>query len=310
MKNKSIVIISLLGLIIFYGCESRLQNDIPKFKNGIVVSAHPLANAIGLDILKAGGNAFDAAVAVNMALAVTYPRAGNIGGGGFVVYRKANGEIGSLDYREKAPEDALRDMYLNTDGEVIENISRQGALSIGVPGTVAGMVALHEKFGELEWASLLKPSIELALNGFVISEKQAKTLNRFQETFNEVNGGDIYLSKTGGWKNGGLLKSIELANTLELIAKEKSKGFYEGVVAEDIVNTVKAHGGIITLNDLANYQAVWREPISGIFNGYEVISMPPPSSGGVALIQLLKGFEMLQGDTLPHNSALYIHLLT
>ena len=308
--NKYFLIISFLGLLIFYACESNLQREIDEYKNGIVVSAHPLATAAALDVLKAGGNAFDAAVALNMALAVTYPRAGNIGGGGFMVYRKANGEIGSLDYREKAPEDALRDMYLTTEGEVVDNLSVEGALSIGVPGTVAGMVALHEKFGKLEWASLLKPSIELALNGFTVSEQQAKTLNRFQETFNKINSGDIYLSKTGGWKKGNILKSTELGKTLELITKEKSKGFYEGQIAEDIVSTVKAHGGIITLNDLANYQAVWRKPIIGSFNGYEVISMAPPSSGGIALIQLLKGFEMLQGDTLPHNSALYIHLLT
>lgn len=308
--NKYFLIISFLGLLIFYACEADLQRETVQYKNGIVVSAHPLATAAGLDVLKAGGNAFDAAVTLNMALAVTYPRAGNIGGGGFMVYRKANGEIGSLDYREKAPEDALHDMYLNTDGEVVDNLSRQGALSIGVPGTVAGMVALHEKFGKLEWASLLKPSIELALNGFAVSEQQAKTLNRFQETFTKVNSGDIYLSKIDGWKKGDIIKSTELGKTLELIAKEKSKGFYEGQIAEDIVSTVKAHGGIITLNDLANYQAVWRKPIIGSFKGYEVISMAPPSSGGIALIQLLKGFEMLQGDTLPHNSALYIHLLT
>ena len=310
MKKIITLVLIIIGLLIFYSCDSSLQSDNPQYKNGIVVSAHPLANEIGLDILKSGGNAFDAAVAMNMALAVTYPRAGNIGGGGFMVYRKANGDVGSLDYREKAPEDALRDMYLNTEGEIVENLSRQGALSIGVPGTVAGMVALHEKFGKLEWASLLKPSIELALNGFTVSEQQAKTLNRFQETFYKVNSGDIYLSKTGGWKKGNILKSIELAKTLELIAEEKSEGFYEGQVAEDIVNTVKDHGGIITLNDLANYQAVWRKPISGIFNDYEVISMAPPSSGGIALIQLLKGFEQFRGDTLKHNSALYIHLLT
>jgi len=314
MKKTSIGLLTLMCLLII-GCREnsepfQIKLNSGQYKYGVVASAHSLANTVGINVLKSGGNAFDAAVAVNMALAVTYPRAGNIGGGGFMVYRTANGESGSLDFREKAPENAHHDMFLNNEGKVIENLSRQGALSIGVPGAVAGMVALHEKFGNLEWSGLLNPSIDLAKNGFLVSELQAKTFNRFQDTFIQVNDGDIHLSKTGGWKKGDTLKSTALGKTLELIAREKLRGFYEGAVAEDIVNTIKANGGIISLNDLANYQVVWRKPVSGKFNGYEVISMPPPSSGGIALIQLLKGFEMLQGDTLPHNSALYIHLLT
>lgn len=313
MKNKSTVIIALIGFLIF-GCnQTQKSNSNPgvySFKNGVVASANPLANIAGINILKAGGNAFDAAVAVNMALAVTYPRAGNIGGGGFMVYRTASGETGTLDFREKAPANAHRDMYLDAKGNVIDNLSRQGALSIGVPGAVAGMVAIHEKFGKQAWSALIKPAIDLANNGFVVSEWQAKTLNRFQDTFMKVNGNEIYLSKTGGWKVGDTLKSTNMAKTLELIALKKSDGFYKGPVAHDIVNTIQAHGGIITLNDLENYKPVWREAVTGSFMNYQVISMPPPSSGGIALIQLLKGFEMLKGDTLPHNAALYIHLLT
>jgi gamma-glutamyltranspeptidase/glutathione hydrolase len=310
MKEKNIVFIFLLSLLIIYSCGIVKNEEIGQYKNGIVVSAHPLANAIGLDVLKAGGNAFDAAVAVNMALAVTYPRAGNIGGGGFMVYHKSNGESGTLDYREKAAGNANRDMYLDLNGEVVKDLSRLGALSIGVPGTVAGMVALHEKLGQLPWKFLLKPSIDLATRGFPISNQKAELLNKYKEIFNQENNDKIYLVNNNDWKAGDTLKALDLAATLNLLSVKKTKGFYEGPIAQDIVNTIRKHGGLITLEDLKNYKVVWRDPIINSFKEFQVISMPPPSSGGIALIQLLKGFEQCHGDTLKHNSALYIHLLT
>ena len=306
------ILISIVVLLI--SCsdnkEQIVDSNIDYYKNGIVVSADSIANRIGIDILKKGGNAFDAAVAVNMALAVTYPRAGNIGGGGFMVYRTKENEIGSLDFREKAPEKSHPNMYLNNEDVVIEGLSTKGALSIGVPGTVAGMSALHKKFGLLNWETLLQPAIELAKNGFVVNKFQAKTLNRFQDVFTDLNSDTICLVKSAGWKERDTLKNFELSKTLEIISLNNLKGFYEGEVAEDIVNTINSKGGIITLDDLKNYNVVWREPIIVKFNNFEIISMPPPSSGGIALAQLLKGFELMKGDSIAHNSVAYIHLLT
>lgn len=310
MKKISPGILATLGMLIFFACDNNLQRDPVKYKNGIVISAHPLATKIGLNVLKSGGNAFDAAVAVNMALAVTYPRAGNIGGGGFMVYRKGDGETGTLDFREKAALQADRDMYLNDNGEVNKDLNRLGALSVGVPGTVAGMEALHKKFGEMPWKELFKPAIDLARYGFPISDKKAELLNKYHDVFIKENKVQISLVKNRDWKPGDTLKAINLATTLEKLSIEKSKGFYEGPIAQDIVNTINDHGGIFSMEDLQNYEVVWRDPVIRSFNDYQVISMPPPSSGGIALLQLLKGFEMLQGDTLAHNSALYIHLLT
>ena len=310
MKKISPGILATLGMLIFFACDNNLQRDPVKYKNGIVISAHPLATKIGLNVLKSGGNAFDAAVAVNMALAVTYPRAGNIGGGGFKVYRKGDGETGTLDFREKAALQADRDMYLNDNGEVNKDLNRLGALSVGVPGTIAGMEALHKKFGEMPWKDLFKPAIDLARYGFPISDKKAELLNKYHDVFIKENKVQISLVKNRDWKPGDTLKAINLATTLEKLSIEKSKGFYEGPIAQDIVNTINDHGGIFSMEDLQNYEVVWRDPVIRSFNDYQVISMPPPSSGGIALLQLLKGFEMLQGDTLAHNSALYIHLLT
>ena len=259
-------------------------------KQGMVVSTHPASSEIGLAILKKGGNAIDAAVAVNFALAVCHPSAGNLGGGGFLVYRDKVGNIKALDYREKAPSAASRDMYLDAEGKIIPGKSMTGIFSVGVPGTVAGMQEMHDKLGKLAWAELVQPAIDLARNGLLLTEKEARGLNRQRVEFLKENPGKTYLlAKEGSeWKAGDLVVQKDLAESLERIAKKKAKGFYEGKTARLIVNEMKAQNGLITKSDLKNYQAVWRNPIKSQYKNYQIIGMPPPSSGGVALAQLLQ----------------------
>ncbi len=281
----------------------------------MVVSAHRLASEVGRDVLRQGGNAFDAAVAVNFALAVVYQQAGNIGGGGFMVYRKASedgadGEIGTLDFRERAPFAASRDMYLDADGEVIKGLSLKGHLAVGVPGSVAGMAALHEKFGSRSWEALIRPSVRLAQEGFVLSEKAARGFNRFQKVFAEVNRHRPPVLRDTPWKAGERVKFPDLARTLERIGARGKAGFYEGPVADLLVEEMQAGGGLITHRDLAAYTPVWRKPVRFTYRGHEIISMPPPSSGGVALAQLLQGAEAYDIAALGHNSAAHIHLMT
>jgi gamma-glutamyltranspeptidase/glutathione hydrolase len=259
-------------------------------KQGMVVSTHPAASEIGLAILKKGGNAIDAAVAVNFALAVCHPSAGNIGGGGFLVYRDKSGNVKALDYREKAPSAANRDMYLDAEGKIIPGKSMTGIFSVGVPGTVAGMQEMHEKLGRLAWKELLQPAVDLARNGLVLTEKEARGLNRQRVEFLRENPGKNYLVATEGteWKAGDLVIQEDLAHTLELILNKKAKGFYKGQTARNIVKEMKAQNGIISKKDLRQYQAVWRTPIRSAYKNYQIIGMPPPSSGGVALAQLLQ----------------------
>ena len=253
----------------------------------MVVSATPISSQVGLNILKMGGNAVDAAVAVQFALAVVYPTAGNIGGGGFMVYRSAKGESNTLDFREKAPALASKDMYLDRLGEPITSLSLTGHLAAGVPGSVAGMWEAHKKYGRLNWKKLLQPAIELADHGFPLSGDQAEELNHYGDTFKRLNAGDAYLTKSAKWKEGDILIQKDLAKTLKLIQRKGMNGFYRGETARRIQKEMRENGGIITKSDLANYQAVWRKPLIGEYRGYKVISMPPPSSGGVALLQLL-----------------------
>jgi len=260
-------------------------------KNGLVASAHPVASQVGVDILKSGGTAIDAAIAVQFALAVVHPAAGNIGGGGFVVYRDKTGRAYTLDFREKAPAQATRKMYLNSDGAVIPELSFTGHLASGVPGTVAGMVEAHRRFGRLPWASLLEPAIRLAENGVVLTPKEARGLNYTQDDLTALNPGKTYLLRSGEWKAGDTLVQTDLARTLRQIRDKKREGFYAGETARLIVEEMKRGGGLITRQDLAGYQAVWREPITAHYKNYRIISMPPPSSGGIALVQLLKMVE-------------------
>ncbi|NRF39338.1 gamma-glutamyltransferase [Pedobacter foliorum] len=290
--NKHIVFAFFVGLALS-GCvggQLGKQNSA-EYRNGMVVSASPLASNVGLSILKKGGNAVDAAVAVQFALAVVYPNAGNLGGGGFMVFRSASGEANSLDFREKAGALSSRDMYLDSAGNAITDKSLYGALASGVPGSVAGMVEAHAKYGKLKWADLIEPAVELARNGFKVSTRQAAELNSLKETFTKFNPQGTALLKASAWAEGDVLVQGELAGTLEQIRDKGRAGFYEGAVADSLIAEMQRGKGIITKTDLKNYQAVWRKPIIGNYKEYKIITMPPPSSGGIALLQLLKSVE-------------------
>ena len=257
--------------------------------------------------MKKGGNAFDAMVAVHLALAVAYPIAGNIGGGGFVVYHTSNGESGSLDFREKAPGNAFKNMYLDENGGVIEGMSTLGGAAVGVPGSIAGIFEIHSKFGSLPIQDLFQPSIDLAKNGFVVTEKQENALKDKLQDFINVNGKESLFSKN--YKQGDTLKNLQLSITLDKIAKNGSKAFYEGDIAKMIVDEVQESGGIMTVEDLKNYNSVWRDPIKFEYKGLEVISMSLPSSGGILLGQLLKAIEGYDIEKLGHNSVESIQLM-
>jgi gamma-glutamyltranspeptidase/glutathione hydrolase len=280
--------------------------------SGIVVCAHPLAAKVGVDIMKKGGNAVDAAVAVQFALAVVYPNAGNIGGGGFLVLLTDKGEVNTLDYREKAPMKASRDMYLDKNGNVVENRSAEGAISTGVPGTVDGMVRVHEKYGKLPWKELVQPAIDLAENGFAITERQAKEYNKLKPDFLKWNDPayQVALVKTDEeWNAGDTLIQKDLAKTLKMIRDFGREGFYSGKTAENIVKEMKRAKGIISPDDLKNYSSKWRDPVAGWYKNYHIISMPPPSSGGIALVQLLNMVENYPLKEFGWNKGKYIHLL-
>lgn len=279
---------------------------------GMIVSAHPEATKAGLEVLEQGGNAVDAMVAVHFALAVVYPSAGNLGGGGFMMYRDHDGNMSSLDFREKAPSNAYEGMYLDKDGNVIEGESLYGQKASGVPGSVDGMLKAHEKFGTLPLATLIAPSIKLAKKGFYVTAKQAGNYNDLQDDFIKYNRNPdkVTLVKNEKWKVGDLLIQKDLGETLERIKKNGRAGFYEGKTAELLVAEMKAGNGIITLNDLKNYESVWREPVQGNYRGYKVYSMAPSSSGGIALIQLLKMSEHFPISEFGLKSAKTIHLMT
>ncbi|MXV50965.1 gamma-glutamyltransferase [Pedobacter sp. HMF7647] len=279
-------------------------------EKGMVVSAYPDASKVGLEILKKGGNAVDAAVAVQFALAVVYPNAGNIGGGGFMVYRSAKGEIAALDFREKAPGLASRDMFLDSAGNPIKDKSLFGHLACGVPGSVAGMAEAHRKFGRLSWQQVLEPAISLAENGFIITEKEADDLNRHSQEFAKYNPAGTVFVSNGGWKQGDRLVQKDLAETLKRIGELGAAGFYEGETADKIVAEMQHGGGLISKEDLKNYHAVWRTPITGIYKGYKIITMPPTSSGGIALLQLLHSVENYPVARYGFNSDSTIQLLT
>lgn len=279
-------------------------------KNGMVASAHPLASEAGARILDQGGNAFDAAIAVQFALSVVYPRAGNIAGGGFAVYRKEDGETGSLDFREKAPAGASRDMYLNLNGDVIQGLSSFGGLSIGVPGSVDGMLKLHERLGSLPFEELIQPAIDLAGKGFKLTAIEAEKLNSNQSGILKANDSSTYFFHKSKWHEGDMIVLPELAKTLTLIRDEGREGFYSGVTANNMISEIELMGGIISQNDFDVYQSVWRTPVTGKYKDYKIISMPPPSSGGIALIQLLKGSEQYNFAESGHNTVLSVHIMT
>lgn len=309
MKN---LISILLVCFLFIQCNQQSNNkkEITGFiaEKAMVVSAREEASRIGTEILKKGGNAFDAMVATELALAVSYPVAGNIGGGGFMVYRLNNGDTGALDYREKAPINASKNMYLDENGELIKGITTSGALAVGIPGTISGIFEAHKKFGSLPIEDLIQPSIDLANKGIIITEKQANRLNRSLKRIQSVNNFKTPFEKN--CKKGDTLKFIQLAKTLERIQKNGKDEFYKGETAKKIVEYTTTLGGIITMDDLAKYEAKWRTPISFTYKDFKITSMTLPSSGGICLAQMLQSIEPFNVKDIGHNSVKYIQLLT
>lgn len=292
-------------IALLYISNSNAQQTTPNptglvVTKAMVVSAREEASKIGSDIMKKGGNAFDAMVGTELALAVAFPFAGNIGGGGFMVYRKANGEVGSLDYREKAPLAATKDMFLDSEGNVIKGKSTQTALAIGVPGTIAGVFAVHKKYGTMPISKILEPVIALAERGVVVTKKQEKSLKDYHESIVKINGENSLLS--GNFKENDTIKYPALAKTLRRIQKKGRNEFYKGETAKTLVNYLKEKGGIITMQDLAKYEAKWRKPLQFTYKGLKITSMAPPSSGGICLAQILKMLEPYDLAKMGHNS--------
>jgi gamma-glutamyltranspeptidase/glutathione hydrolase len=311
MKKFIFFLLTFLSFLLYDLSDISSASRRPvKALNGMVVTADSIATRVGVEILKRGGNAVDAAVAVGFTLAVTYPQAGNIGGGGFMVIRMADGRTVTIDYREKAPLLAHRDMYLDEQGNFIPEKSQIGYLSVGVPGSVAGLLLALEKYGTMSREEVMEPAIELAENGFVVNEGLAKAFEMAFENFKKFPGTMKYFSKNGKpFKEGDTLIQKDLANVLKLIRDKGRDGFYRGKVADMIVAEMKRGGGLITHRDLENYQAVIREPVIGSYRGYEIISMGPPSSGGTCLIELLNILENFNLKKYGFGSSWTIHLM-
>ena len=297
---KKIILLVFISFFIF-SCKSG------KYKNGMVVSAKAEASKVGVEILKKGGNAFDAMIATDLALAVVYPNAGNLGGGGFMVYRLNNGDNGSLDFREKAPIASTKNMFLDTNNDIIKGASQVGGLSVGVPGTVAGLFEVHKKFGTLPMSELIQPAIDLAKNGYKISEKQAYSLNQYVNEIYTLNDSINLFSKK--FNKGDLFVNNALANTLEIIQENGKEAFYNGIIAKKIVEYLETKNGIITLQDLAKYNPIWRDALNFNYKNLNIITMGPPSSGGIVLAQILSMINNYDLKNINHNSEKYIQLL-
>ena len=300
---------NLLFLLLFFAqifnaqfTNINIVKEVRTKEKGLVVSAHPLASEAGAQILKKGGNAFDAAIATQFALAVVYPQAGNIGGGGFLVGYTKKGEKIALDYRETAPKNASRDMYLDEKGKANTDLSQNGRLAVGVPGSVSGMFYTHQKFGKLPMSVLIQPAIDLAQKGFALTEREANLLNETREDFLKHNSHPTAFTKDSPWKKGDILVQKELAQTLKLIQKQGEKAFYEGKNAQLLVAEMKRGNGIITLEDLKNYKTKERKALQFDYKNHEIVSMPLPSSGGILLAQMLKMSSFENLEKYPQNS--------
>jgi gamma-glutamyltranspeptidase/glutathione hydrolase len=307
---KKIIILLVLALTIF-SCKSNEKIVEPTglvTTKAMVVSAREEASKIGVEILKKGGNAFDAMVATELALAVSHPQAGNIGGGGFMVFRKANGETGAIDYREKAPLSASKNMYLDEKGNVIEGKSTETALASGIPGTIAGVFEVHKKYGSLPISEILKPVIALAERGVIVTQHQAQSLADHRTFFLKANGPNSLFSKV--YKVNDTIKYLALAETLKRISKNGAAEFYKGETGQKLVSFLNKKGGIITLEDLAKYQAKWRTPITFEYKNLKITSMSPPSSGGICLNQIMKMIEPYNLAEMGHNSMKAIQVIT
>ncbi len=307
----------LIFALLFLSCKQdvgKSTNPVPEPQIGLitehamVVSAREEASQIGSDIMQKGGNAFDAMVAIEMALALTYPYAGNLGGGGFIVYRTQYGEIGAFDYREKAPIKATKDMFLDDNGKFVQEKSKVGGLAVGVPGTIAGIFAVHQKLGTLPIEEILQPVIDLAKRGYVVTKKQEKRFAEYKPIFEEVNKESSLYTKD--YKEGDTIKNIALANTLSRISAEGRSEFYNGETGRKLVEFIKSKDGIISMKDLNAYEAEWREPIVFDYKELRVISMSPPSSGGICLAQILKSIEGFPLKEYGHNSTKAIQVIT
>jgi gamma-glutamyltranspeptidase/glutathione hydrolase len=305
----------LLFLLILFGCRTEPEKtDIYApaqgviSENAMIVSARDEASQIGIEILQKGGNAYDASVAVELALAVSYPYAGNLGGGGFMVYRTQYGELGTFDFREKAPLAATRDMYLDENGEFLSDKSKEGGLAVGVPGTISGLFAIHEKLGSLPMEEILQPVIELAEKGYTVTKKQEKRFKKYKTQFEEVTGEPFLY--TGDISEGDIMKNTALAATLTRISENGVAEFYRGETAEILVDFIAEKGGIVTMEDLAIYEAKWREPLVFTYKDLEIITMGPPSGGGICLAQIMKMLEPYSLAEYDHNSVKAIQLIT
>ena len=306
---KTIKVLLLCFLTLIYNCKK--QNNSPTgliTTKAMIVSAREEASKIGSDILKQGGNAFDAMVATQFALAVAHPSAGNISGGGFMVYRKGNGDIGAIDFREKAPLSAHKDMYLDATGNVIPGMSTLGATAVGVPGSVAGAIEVHKKFGTLPLSKILAPVIALAEKGVVVTEKQEKKIAPYLEDFIKVNGEHSKFSIP--YKAGDTIKYRALANTLKSISKHGRDGFYKGRVAKKLSSFIQQNGGYVTEEDLEKYNVKWRQPVIFKYKDLKIISMGAPSSGGITMQQIFKMIEPHKIKEFGHNTTKTIQLFT
>jgi len=314
---KPLSLISLIALIVSLSLGEALAQTISR--NGMVVSSSKIASEVGIEIMKKGGNAIDASVATAFALAVTHPSAGNIGGGGFLVFMDSTGNTTTIDFREKAPLKASPTMFLDDAGKLTNGINlygeqstmnHVGAKSIGVPGTVAGLYQAHQKYGKLPWADLLQPAIDIAEKGFPLTWSLAEDA-RFFDTNSPISFLKDYFKKESGElvQFGELWKQPALAKTLKEIRVHGRDGFYKGAVANEIIKFMRENGGIITMEDLQSYTAVERKPIKGTYKGYEIYSMAPPSSGGVALIEMMNLMELANLDSIEFNSTAYVHLV-
>ena len=308
-----ILTVSFLLMVLFPVAHAQSGRTPAPARNGMVVSSHYLASEAGREVLRKGGNAVDAAVATAFALAVTLPSAGNIGGGGFLVYHGADGKATTFNFREKAPLAATPGMFLDENGNIRNNSNHEGPLSVGVPGTVAGLWMAHQRLGSKPWAELLQSAVDLAEKGFPSTWDMQGYLQQVQKLDHPMyaatkkaflkNGTDLYTP-------GELWKQPDLAESLKRIQKDGRDGFYKGKTARLLAEYMKKHGGMITEEDLARYEATEQAPVRGTYRGYEVVAMPPPSSGGVALIEMLNILEGYDLKAIGHNSALYLHLLT
>ena len=309
-KNKTLIFCFFLVLYISCGTiKKQVYKEVVVNNNCAIVTGHPEATKIGAEILRKGGNVIDASLATQLALAVCFPRAGNIGGGGFMIYREKSGNNYTLDFREKAPIQSSKNMYLNKNKEVIDSLSTYGHLSIAVPGTIDGIFEAHTQFGSLTINEIFNPAIQLAENGFCINEKQAELFNYYKNDFIKYNPNNNYLIKETNWNAGDTLIQKDLANTLRTIRDDGRDSFYNGLLTEKIINEL-GEKSILLKEDFETYQSVWREPIRCTINNYNIISMPPPSSGGVAICQLLEMANYYNFDIQKHNNVMYIHALS